>query len=84
MQKNLTTDAPCLQAISKTIDDSNKLPDERDRFLFNYMVFCKKKYPDLWEKKVLDGARKYILYDEWEIRKMIKLNLGVSQLRASL
>ena len=63
---------PCLQAISKTIDDSNKLPDERDRFLFNYMVFCKKKYPDLWEKKVLDGARKYILYDEeWGDKKVL-------------
>ena len=55
-----------------TIDDSNKLPDERDRFLFNYMVFCKKKYPDLWEKKVLDGARKYILYDEeWGDKKVL-------------
>ena len=63
---------PCLQAISKTIDDSNKLPDERDRFLFNYMVFCKKKYPDLWEKKVLEGARKYILYDEeWGDKKVL-------------
>ena len=63
---------PCLQAISKTIDASNKLPDERDRFLFNYMVFCKKKYPDLWEKKVLEGARKYILYDEeWGDKKVL-------------
>ena len=63
---------PCLQAISKTIDDSNKLPDERDRFLFNYMVFCKKKYPDLWEKRVLEGARKYILYDEeWGDKKVL-------------
>ena len=45
------------------------------------MVFCKKKYPDLWEKKVLDGARKYILYDEeWGDKKVLeKLNLGVNQ-----
>ena len=36
------------------------------------MVFCKKKYPDLWEKKVLEGARKYILYDEeWGDKKVL-------------
>ena len=31
----------CLQRLSK-----NKLDDYRDRFIYNYMVFAKKKYPD--------------------------------------
>ena len=33
---------PCLQAITKELGEGEKLPDERDRFLFNYMVFAKK------------------------------------------
>ncbi len=32
---------PCLEILSK-----NKMTDGRDRFLYNYMVFAKKKYPD--------------------------------------
>mgnify|MGYP003126954535 FL=1 len=48
----------CLQRLSKS-----KLDDYRDRFLFNYMVFAKKKYPDNWEEKVLEAARNYIVYD---------------------
>jgi len=56
---------PCLQMICKEIEESGKkLKDERDRFLYNYMVFAKKKYPDNWEKKVLEAARKYIEYDD--------------------
>ena len=50
---------PCLQALTK-----DKLHDGRDRFLYNYMVFAKKKYPDNWEEQVLEGARKYIVYDK--------------------
>jgi hypothetical protein len=38
---------PCLQILTK-----NKLVDGRDRFLYNYMVFAKKAYPDGWEEKV--------------------------------
>ena len=56
---------PCLQVICKQIQESGtKLKDERDRFLFNYMVFAKKKYPESWDKKVLQAARDFIQYDE--------------------
>ena len=56
---------PCLQMICKEIQESGtKLEDERDRFLYNYMVFAKKKFSENWEKKVLGAARNYILYDE--------------------
>tara|TARA_E500000331_G_scaffold236656_1_gene226952 strand:- start:3712 stop:5340 length:1629 start_codon:yes stop_codon:yes gene_type:complete len=56
---------PCLQMICKEIQDSGKkLSDERDRFLYNYMVFAKKKFKETWEKKVLEAARNYIVYDE--------------------
>jgi hypothetical protein len=48
----------CLQRLSKS-----KLDDYRDRFIYNYMVFAKKKYPDNWEQKLLEGARNYIVYD---------------------
>jgi hypothetical protein len=55
---------PCLQMICKEIQESStKLKDERDRFLYNYMVFAKKKYPDNWEDKILEAARNYIIYD---------------------
>ena len=63
--EDLIDGPPCLQVICKQVKESgNKLKDERDRFLFNYMVFCKKKYPETWDKKVLAAARDYILYDE--------------------
>ena len=40
--------------------------DGRDRFLYNYMVFAKKKYPgeDTWKKMVLQAGRKYFTFDE--------------------
>jgi hypothetical protein len=50
---------PCLQILTK-----DKLKDGRDRFLYNYMVFAKKKYPDEWETKILEAAREYIVYDK--------------------
>ena len=34
------------------------------KFIYNYMVFAKKKYPDNWEEKLLEGARNYIVYDK--------------------
>ena len=41
-------------------------------FLFNYMVFAKKKYKDNWEKKVLEAGRNYILYDDdWGDAKVL-------------
>jgi len=68
---------PCLGIICGGLEKNNtKLKDERDRFLYNYMVFAKKKYQDSWEEKVLEGARKYIEYDKiWgdtKVEKKIK------------
>src|SRR5210317_630177 len=45
---------PCLAILSK-----NKMTDGRDRFLYNYMVFAKKKYSDDWEKMVVAAPGKY-------------------------
>ena len=45
---------PCLQRLTQ-----DKLSDGRDRFLYNYMVFAKKKYPDDWEKMVIAAPGKY-------------------------
>lgn len=57
---------PCLQILTK-----ERLKDGRDRFLYNYMVFAKKKYPDQWETKVLEAARNYIVYDtDWGDKKV--------------
>jgi hypothetical protein len=39
------------------------MKDGRDRFLYNYMVFAKKKYPDKWQDKVIEAARKYFEFD---------------------
>ena len=64
---------PCLQIITKDLSADNKLGDYRDRFLYNYMVFAKKKYGDVWDKKVLQAARDYIVYDnEWGDEKVKK------------
>jgi hypothetical protein len=66
IQKELTGGAkefsdgpPCLEVLSK-----NKMNDGRDRFLYNYMVFAKKKYPDSWGKMVLKAGRDYFEFDE--------------------
>lgn len=62
---------PCLEILSK-----EKMNDGRDRFLYNYMVFAKKKYPDEWQKKVKLAARTYFEYDDqWQddhVAKKIK------------
>ena len=49
---------PCLQILTK-----EPLTDGRDRFLYNYMVFAKKKYPDDWEKMVIAAPGKYFKKD---------------------
>ena len=57
-------DGPCcLQRLSKT-----KLGDGRDRFMFNYMVFAKKKYKENWQDKV-NEANKYFLVP-WPLKKI--------------
>jgi len=62
---------PCLEILSK-----EKMDDGRDRFLYNYMVFAKKKYADEWAKKVLQAGRNYFEFNEtWTddyIKKKIK------------
>jgi len=58
---------PCLQAITRACQNGGKLNDDRDRFLYNYMVFAKKKYYDNWEDKVKQAAREYFIYDQkWD------------------
>ena len=64
---------PCLEILSK---QKKKMDDGRDRFLYNYMVFAKKKYADDWAKKVLQAGRNYFEFNEtWTddyIKKKIK------------
>jgi hypothetical protein len=50
---------PCLGILTKDI-----MVEGRDRFLFNYMVFAKKKYADNWKTKVLEAARNYFKFDQ--------------------
>lgn len=50
---------PCLEILSK-----NKMTDGRDRFLYNYMVFGKKKYSDDWKNKVLQAGRNYFEFNQ--------------------
>ena len=58
-------DGPCcLQRLSKS-----KLTDGRDRFMYNYMVFAKKKYgQDKWPDKV-NEANKYF-QEPWPLQKI--------------
>jgi len=64
--KEFVDGPPCLQQLAK-----EKLEDGRDRFLYNYMVFAKKKYPDGWEDKVRYAAREYFKNDgKWDDKKV--------------
>jgi len=49
---------PCLGILTKEM-----MNDNRDRFLYNYMVFAKKKYPDNWKDKIVEAARNYFKFD---------------------
>jgi hypothetical protein len=55
---------PCLALCSKT-----KLDDGRDRFMYNYMVFAKKKYKDKWPDQVSKANYNY-LEDPWDKTKL--------------
>ena len=48
---------PCLAHLSKIMKDPKF--DGRDRFMYNYHVFVKMKYPDTWKKKVKNAPVKY-------------------------
>ena len=54
---------PCLQKLTK---EQMTFTDGRDRFLYNYMVFAKKKYPgeDTWKKMIVKAGRDYFKFDE--------------------
>jgi len=55
---------PCLALCSKS-----KLDDGRDRFMYNYMVFAKKKYKDKWTDQVSKANYNY-LEDPWDKAKL--------------
>jgi len=55
---------PCLALCSKT-----KLDDGRDRFMYNYMVFAKKKYKDKWTDQLMFANTKY-LETPWDKAKL--------------
>ncbi len=55
---------PCLALCSK-----RKLDDGRDRFMYNYMVFAKKKYKDKWPDQVAKANYSY-LEDPWDKTKL--------------
>jgi hypothetical protein len=48
---------PCLAHLSKIM--KNPGFDGKDRFMYNYHVFVKMKYPDTWEQKVKNAPVKY-------------------------
>jgi len=48
---------PCLAAISKVANQEKF--DGKDRFMYNYHVMVKMKYPDSWEQKVMNAPVKY-------------------------
>ena len=55
---------PCLALCSKS-----KLDDGRDRFMYNYMVFAKKKYKEKWPDQVSAANYSY-LQDPWDKAKL--------------
>ena len=50
---------PCLAHLSKIM--KNPKFDGKDRFMYNYHVFVKMKYPDDWQKKVKNAPVKYFI-----------------------
>ena len=54
---DLTDGPPCLADISKI--SKREGFDGKDRFMYNYHVFAKMKYPDGWEQKVKNAPVKF-------------------------
>jgi len=48
---------PCMAVLSKLSKEKNF--DGKDRFMYNYHVLVKMKYPDIWEDKVKNAPVKY-------------------------
>ena len=62
---------PCLALISKISNQSGF--DGKDRFMYNYHVFVKLKYPDTWEQKVKNAPVKYFAREHanaWDDNKL--------------
>jgi hypothetical protein len=52
---------PCLERLTK---QQMTFVDGRDRFLYNYMVFAKKKYGTDWKDKIVEAGRNYFSFDK--------------------
>ena len=73
---------PCLSVICGQLEQGtysdpddggahNKLPDGRDEFLYNIMVWAKKRFTDKWEEIVKKKAEELIVYDvSWDTKKI--------------
>jgi len=66
-----TEGPPCLAIISKKAKEDGF--DGKDRFMYNYHVFVKMKYPDSWEQRVKDAPVKYFSGEHarsWDDQKL--------------
>ena len=57
VDEEFTEGPPCLAAISKIANQDSF--DGKDRFMYNYHVMVKMKYPDNWQQKVMNAPVKY-------------------------
>ena len=60
---------PCLAHLSKIM--KNPGFDGKDRFMYNYHVFVKMKYPDDWQQRVMNAPVKYfepVHANAWEAK----------------
>ena len=57
VDEEFTEGPPCLAAISKIASQDSF--DGKDRFMYNYHVMVKMKYPDNWQQKVMNAPVKY-------------------------
>ena len=64
-----TEGPPCLAHLSKIM--KNPGFDGKDRFMYNYHVFVKMKYPDDWQQRVMNAPVKYfepVHANAWEAK----------------
>ena len=57
VDKEFDDGPPCLAHLSKIM--RNPGFDGKDRFMYNYHVFVKMKFPDSWQQKVMNAPVKY-------------------------
>ena len=73
---------PCLESLTR-----EKLSDGRDRVLFQYMVYAKKKWPEEWRNKLSTFNHRYfstpltddIIEEKRKITKTMVLNVTKNQ-----